>query len=610
MTFRHALDTPSSSPPEPRLFARVGVFLGCVLPAWTVFVLLYGTFGWERIVRMEFPGPDDLLRMVEVRDWLNGQGWFDVSQHRMNLSGGGPMHWSRLVDLPIAFFIELLRPLVGAEAAQAGAAAIVPLLTFLVFLTLLARFADRLFGRRIAMIACLMACLTLPIAQQFQVYRVDHHGWQIVCTMLIMLGVFSPDARRGGWLVGAAAALWLVISMEGLPMVIGTIIVLGLGWLFQWRGDREGLRFQSTVTALASVGSVLWIVTRFPQGGAVYCDALSLFHLATFAAAAVGVFVTRRFGSGIVSRFLGLAVTASICAAILGVPAPQCVTGAFNTLPPLVHKYWYENVAEGLPIWRQSRLTAVGIFMPIALAFVGLGILWRVRPERRDDWAVYLGLFGVAACVSMLVARAGGETAAITLAPAAFAFLWLLRGARRIPGMLLRTLATSAALLLLLSAPLLPVLFADEASKPENGTASASRYGDCLRPKRLREVGSVLDGLGRGRNVLAPLNIGPALLFSTDVTIVASGYHRNKIAINDVIRFWMGSPGQALAIVRARNSDYVLFCPGIPEPRMYSKAAPTGMMARLLAGDAPGWLVPVDDPRLGSMKVYRVDLDH
>ena len=45
---------------------------------------------------------DSLLRIVQVRDLIAGQGWFDLTQYRMGLDGGFVMHWSRIVDAPIA----------------------------------------------------------------------------------------------------------------------------------------------------------------------------------------------------------------------------------------------------------------------------------------------------------------------------------------------------------------------------------------------------------------------------------------------------------------------------------------------------------------------------
>ena len=77
------------------------------------------------------------MRLLEVRDWLAGQSWFDVSQHRLNSPDGVPMHWSRLVDLPIAGTILLLATVLGTAAAEHAALVIVPLLTLGVVMVLL-----------------------------------------------------------------------------------------------------------------------------------------------------------------------------------------------------------------------------------------------------------------------------------------------------------------------------------------------------------------------------------------------------------------------------------------------------------------------------------------
>src|SRR5882757_9611547 len=45
---------------------------------------------------------DDAMRLVEVKDLIAGQGWFDLTQHRLDPPAGTPMHWSRLIDLPLA----------------------------------------------------------------------------------------------------------------------------------------------------------------------------------------------------------------------------------------------------------------------------------------------------------------------------------------------------------------------------------------------------------------------------------------------------------------------------------------------------------------------------
>src|SRR5690349_21236823 len=65
---------------------------------------------------------DSSLRLVEVRDLLAGQGWFDLHQYRMGTEGGFLMHWSRLVDAPIAAIILVVTAVTGSQAVGETAA--------------------------------------------------------------------------------------------------------------------------------------------------------------------------------------------------------------------------------------------------------------------------------------------------------------------------------------------------------------------------------------------------------------------------------------------------------------------------------------------------------
>src|SRR5581483_4863516 len=83
--------------------------------AWLVFA------AWMIIAAAHGGGPqlvtDDAMRLVQARDFLNGQGWYDTTQHRMNAPFGLPMHWSRLVDAGIASVYLLFR--LGLDPAAA-----------------------------------------------------------------------------------------------------------------------------------------------------------------------------------------------------------------------------------------------------------------------------------------------------------------------------------------------------------------------------------------------------------------------------------------------------------------------------------------------------------
>ena len=69
--------------------------------AYVVAAALLLLVGAGSIAAARYPDPDDVLRLVEVRDLIAGQGWFDLTQHRLDAPNGGVgREWSRLGDLP------------------------------------------------------------------------------------------------------------------------------------------------------------------------------------------------------------------------------------------------------------------------------------------------------------------------------------------------------------------------------------------------------------------------------------------------------------------------------------------------------------------------------
>src|SRR6185436_10904859 len=81
---------------------------------------------------------DDAMRLVEVRDFLAGQGWFDLTQYRL-APPGLPMHWSRLIDLPLAALIGLGKTVLPAALAERLVLIVWPAALLLLFFAGIAR---------------------------------------------------------------------------------------------------------------------------------------------------------------------------------------------------------------------------------------------------------------------------------------------------------------------------------------------------------------------------------------------------------------------------------------------------------------------------------------
>src|SRR6185437_7140339 len=125
-----------------RLVARYWKWV--VVAIWLIACAWFLFQKWNDIRFFDLSDTDDNMRMMQVRALLHGQGWFDLRNYRMNPPFGANIHWSRLVDLPIAGLILGLRPFLGGPAAERWAVAIAPMLPYLLLLFSLALAARRL----------------------------------------------------------------------------------------------------------------------------------------------------------------------------------------------------------------------------------------------------------------------------------------------------------------------------------------------------------------------------------------------------------------------------------------------------------------------------------
>ena len=530
------------------------------------------------------------------------------------------MHWSRLVDVPIAGLIVLLRPILGTGNAEYAAAILVPLLTFGIVMALYAAIARRLFGRHAALVAAITLFLIWPVRAQLLPLRIDHHGWQIVTFLAATLCLF--DRRRSlasAAIMGVALALWVEISVEGLPFAALFLGVFGLQWLKTSPDDRrDHWRFPVALIAFALSAISFFSITENWLTVGDHCDALSPFHLAAFGGMAIilaaGALALERWPirSSLATKIAigGCALLA--CAAIWWSIAPQCLGDAFGGLDPLVRKYWYVRVYEGLPLWLVPREDAVA---PALALVVGLGLLlvwlWRGLAVRSEDkWSLAVLYIG---CViaGALVTRTTVYALLISGMFVAWGAVAMFRSAERQPGLATRMGLRALAVVLAMN-----YVFAQNVSdrvsgNAENGNvvptskqAEEIRFKNAVRTCQNYRAAQALNALPPSR-LMAGLDSSPSILQFTRHKVVATGHHRNDQAMADVIRTFLSNPDDAKIILHARKIDYVVTCLGSYELRLYAQEAPGGLAAMLAGGNAPVWLVPQRD--VGPFHIWRAD---
>jgi hypothetical protein len=576
------------------LLRRVGLVFGLI--AFLLIVIKI-----PAIRELRFPGPDDTLRMVEVRDLIAGQGWFDLHMHHVDaIHGGVPMHWSRLVDIPLAAVILLLRPLLGQPHAELAAMIFVPLVTFGFAIFLAGRIAWRLLNEEATTFACLALALSVPVVSQMQPLRVDHHGWQIVAALAAVNGLMARTPRIGGWIIGLSLAVWLSISVEGLPMSVVIVGITALRWL---RREEDKIWLVTTMQTLAGGSVVLFLATRGFADLAIHCDQISPVHLAIFGWGALALTGLGALGPHPRTfTLLGFGVAGLGAAELVLFAAPQCAGGGFVTLDPLVRTYWYNNVAEGLPVWHQPIKDMLQVVVPPAVGlWASFNLARRSQDWLRRWWIEYTLLLAAALAVAVFVTRAGAVAGALAAIPLGWQITKWIRAARNLrrPGRrALALVGVGVVLVPAMPATLLAMAMPAEAKMVGDTPPGMSSCHIQLAAPALRRLPA--------GEILAPLDIGPDLVYQTPLTVVATGHHRGAKAMHEVIAAFTGSPEHAHAVVRARGTSYVAMCPDLAEPSIYVHHAPNGFAAQLLKGEVPDWLEPIAMAPGVDFKIWKV----
>ena len=575
-----------------------GHFYRYVLLVWLLVSAVLAIPMWDRMMTGSLGDPDNYMRMVQVRDWLNGQAWSDVTQYRMNPPSGGDLHWSRLVDMPIAAIILALRPLVGQSMAELAALLAVPALLCLALMMVMGRLLRDIAGREIAllMLALLPGCLLVGV--QFAPMRVDHHGWQLLMAACALLAWTRPGALPV-IACALACAFWMHVSIEGLPYAVLFAGLYALAYVLN--GDRRVHIFMATICGgtglfvLATRGPRLFLET--------HCDAISAPYVAALLIAGIMLFAVDQLlrPATRLLRLVPLLVAGGCAATAVSLIAPACLAGPFAGLDPLARDYWYYSVREGLPFWKQSGPFATLMVLAPVPGVIAAGVVaYSARNSPRAMIALGMALAALFSwLLGMVVMRATGVAQLYALPGMAALIAILATKREKFRPRIVWSLSMAGAFLL---STAIPAYGLGNALFPAQDSRAKDRREDlCVT----HIAGPVLRSLG-DELLFAPIDMGPLILYHTDLSIVAAGYHRNSAAMAKVIRAFTAPPDEARDMVLATPARHLLLCPRAPEARNYLKSAPHGLAAALARGDVPDWLAP--DARLQEpgARLYRI----
>lgn len=576
---------------------------------WRLVILLLwlsvaGLLVWQRWAAIHWfalGDTDDNLRMAQVRALIEGQGWFDLRQYRLAPPAGADIHWSRLVDLPIAGIKLLLAPLVGGADAERAAAAIAPLLPMGVALFALAILSRRMIAPAAFWLGPAILVCAVSVRAMWTPLRIDHHGWQLAILALAVTALTDPRRARGGILLGLATAASLAIGLEMLLYLAaaGAITVL------LWVRDGEARRLAAYGASLAGGSALFFLLFASEANRAPVCDAFSPVWLSAMAVAGALAVALAFTTPGRPAVRLGAAALAGIAiAAAFALAWPHCLTGRLEQVPPELDELWLSRVKEAMPVYRHSLQILVAVVSLPVLGLIGYAaMLWRNRrdPDRFATWSAIAALAAIAALLLLWQTRAG-PAAQLLAVPGAAALGWLLiQRFRRLESAALRIAGVALTFLFVsgLATFYAAQAVADEPSAARNAVNLANRR--CPTLPALAPINRQPAG-----TVLTFVDLGPRLIAVTRHDALAGPYHRNHRAILDVMRAWRGDPADARRTVERYGVDYVLICPDFPESTLYRSAAPDGFYVQLARGEVPDWLEPIELPEGSPYRMWRV----
>lgn len=540
---------------------------------------------------------DSVLRLVQVRDLLAGQGWFDLTQYRMGLEGGFEMHWSRLVDLPIALLV--------AGFGEPAALVIWPTLLFALALFLTVRASRALGGNWAVLPAAVIGGLALYFVDLFPPAALDHHNLQLVLALATFVCLVNARVQRhAGAVAGACAALMLAVGMEAAPYVAAACAIAAIGFLV---GDAADARVaRGFGSAFAVVGAVsLAITLPMRDWLAVQCDAFS-FPQASLAvlggAGLAAIAATPALAASPRRRLVALAVLGGLAAALLLAAFPQCLADPYADLDPRLQRYWLSAVSEA-----QSVVSVLGSDPAMFAGFyitpiIALGVCgWVIiREQAGRAWVVAAAFLGVALLVSFWQVRGAMFSVPLAAIPLA-AWVGGLRRNVDTTGGLTRQLAMLGGWLVSLN------IVWQLAALPLKSGADGDDWGQSTALERCYALSdyATLDSLPAGL-VLAVSNQGSTILGATGHRVLNGPYHRNNAGNLAALDMLMGDPNAAGDVARRLGVAYVALCRGNPETQSLRRWAPEGLLASLFAGSTPSWLKPVVGTAGEPVEIWQV----
>lgn len=592
-TANHPAAVPAAQPHRESLRLRAGFVVAVSVAIWMV------THRFNLVIH-----GDDAMRMLQVRDLLDGQAWNDLTQHRLRLDDGWSMHLSRLIDAPIAALILLFELFFTRAQAETLAMIVWPGAMFGLTVACLHLLCHRLGGPHGAVYGTILASILLAQSGQYDPGSMTRQNFEIALLALAIVGFIMRRPRWPFALVGGIAAALGIVIGGGLILHIAAVCVsFAVAWAMRGTPERPYmLIFALSFAVVLCLALVVGPPADVFNGN--FCNAISINLVLPALLGAIGLSGLAYFMSDFTQtpRVLAvgmLAISVSSLTAILG---DFCLSDSLTNLDPLFVESWSGRVEE----YRSIADFSSRDFWSVFGCFVGWLIsLWFVAYDiRRDPWMLLCALLALSLLLTVYLARPLPVTSMLSVLPSSVLASRIIM--RKNANTNIWSSVASLSILLL-SVPFLTSTVAamQEASVEMRGHNSArvtkplpASGVACSSERALRGLKRLSPGM-----VMAPDGMGPHILLHTPHRILSAPLQQEifgsceQTATSD--KESAACAGDPLA---AASVDYIVRCNDDPE----FAAGNPALASQLRKGAADGSLEFIPKHSSRSLTIYRV----
>jgi hypothetical protein len=551
---------------------------------------------------------DAYMRLIRIQELWQSGDWYQTLTSSLGAPGKLSLHWTRPLDLLILLPALLLHVFgLPIERAIYWVGFWISPILQLVACLVAANAARPLWPQhgawRLAGLMVLFngAALTYCLAG-----RPDHHSLGLLLTLLAagqtIRATLQPNSARHAWAAGAWAGVGIWVSPEALIGTGATIISFGLLWLLRPEADRVwaklGRRFSSGMAVILLAAILIeqppahWLHAEY--------DKVSILHLALAMAAVIDFWIAERItwrGPQRIGAMTGVALTSALA---LGVVFPGFYLGPLGNISNKEAMVFLDDILEMSPIWPVNRGTTDQFFGMIGNALAALPVIpICLRAWRRDErFAPTLFL-----SVSYLVALFGAlEHQRLAVFLSAFGALLgsglfalicdLAEDRMRVT----RTMARLFGAMVVVFGGQLWLLAPSDETPPKAAVCNPKPVADWLN---VAHPGlTALEPVGAERHtpiiITESINYPPELAYRTGYRFVGGPYHRGVQDVADMYALALSTDETAAqTVLDRRQANYVLICV-IEVPKVIGESAPNSLYHRLLRGEAPAWLQPLE----------------